>query len=42
MAPQLFDWLDVKKLWYHYDMRNVFNSGLDVTQLVEHIPLVKE
>ena len=42
VPAQLFDWLDEADLWYQYDMRNVFNNGLNTTQLEQNIPLVKD
>ncbi|TKA79452.1 hypothetical protein B0A55_04226 [Friedmanniomyces simplex] len=38
----LFDWMDATNLWYQYDMRGTFSNGLNVTQLTEQIPLVKD
>ncbi|KAK4959093.1 hypothetical protein LTR10_003892 [Elasticomyces elasticus] len=38
----LFDWMDETNLWYQYDMRGTFDNGLNVSQLTEQIPLVKD
>ncbi|KAK5712957.1 hypothetical protein LTR17_017797 [Elasticomyces elasticus] len=38
----LFDWMDETDLWYQYDMRGTFSNGLNVSQLTEQIPLVKD
>ncbi|KAK3673289.1 hypothetical protein LTR78_006834 [Recurvomyces mirabilis] len=38
----VFNWMDQLDLWYQYDMRHIFDTGLNTSQLIEALPPVKD
>ncbi|KAK5115292.1 hypothetical protein LTR62_001492 [Meristemomyces frigidus] len=42
LDDDVFYWMDQLNLWCQHDMRGVFNTGLNTTQLIEAIPPVKD